>query len=409
MNENDKTGTYHEPEGYEWSGESTDRTEPTFKPHQLPPELPGALKDLNSHSERESVESEAGQNVRPTSSPPDLNAIPTLTENSEEPDQSTKTLSEYLIDKGYHPVMIFGDSGSGKSSLIASLLHYMQQDPDAGAICILGEWIIPTGTPDGDTFAEQASEFFHRDIMAFNDGQAAPATRVDMPFYIPVVVRSKSGKGEVRLAFLESRGEDYKIEVNSTAYFPEVKRQITDVYEKFPGPISLIIVSPFTYRDVYTSHDGLEGEENRIKEGDKALYGALQAYQKFRRWPEMDNYMFVLTKWDMYTKGVSAQEFVTPPKGLAEKMIRDRYPLSWNLFRNMPKTNSASSMQYSAGLIAGSGVIAVPDQFKPAIYRFPRALWNWLYRNASGGTLLYGNAPEPRKTGFLAWLKKTLS
>lgn len=405
MSHNDKSGTHHESDGYEWSGEKEERAEPFLQQHQLPPDLPKNLDGLASSS-KEGFEFGSHLSSRSASDIPSPPALPDNIEASAEP---IKKLSEYLIEKRYHPVMIFGDSGSGKSSLLASLLHYMQNDQHAEAICMLGDWIIPTGTPEGDIFAEQASEFFHRDVMAFNDGQAAPATRVEVPFYIPVVVRPSGGKSDIRLAFLESRGEDYKVRSDSAGYFPEMKQQIADVYANFPGPMSLIIVSPYTYRDVYTSQEGLEGEEGRISAGDKALYGALQSYQRSRRWPDLDNYMFVLTKWDMYTKGISAAEFINPPRGLAEKMIRDRYPLAWNLFRNMPKTNSASSMQYSAGLIAGNGVMAVPDQYKPAIYRFPRALWNWLYRNASGGSSLYGTEHQAKETGMLSWLKKTLS
>lgn len=407
---NNKPSTHQNSEGYEWSDSGTARAEPRLKRSQIPPELPSENADASTYSLNKPKEPpEFVSNAQTPPSPPELHEIPTLVNRHSTSNEPAKKLSDYLIEKKYHPVMVFGDSGSGKSSLLASLLHYMQHDPNAGAICMLGDWILPTGTPEGDTFAEQASEFFHRDIMAFNDGQAAPATRVEVPFYIPVVVRPNSGKADTRLAFLESRGEDYRIDEGSVGYFPEIKRQIKDVYESFPGPISLIIISPFTYRDVYTTQDDLEDENARIREGDKALYGALQAYQKARQYPEMDNYMFVLTKWDMYTKGVSAPEFISPPRGLAEKMIRDRYPLAWNLFRNMPKTNSAKAMQYSAGLIAGNGVLAAPDQFKPAIYQFPRALWNWLYCNSTGGTTLYGETTQPKSGGLLSWLKKTLS
>lgn len=409
-NENSKTNTPPNSDGYDWLDKSTVRSEPSIGKRQLPPEIPKtSAKILGSTTDQ--AEENADYQPQPTN---DLNIndsvqIPTLTDRVADLNKPAKTLSEHLIEKKYHPVMIFGDSGSGKSSLLASLLHFMQHDQNAGAICMLGDWILPTDSDEGSRFAEEASAFFNRDIMAFNDGQPAPQTRVQVPFYIPVIVRPSNGKPDIRLAFLESKGEDYRIDSRTASFFPETKREITDVYENFPGPISLVIISPYTYRDVYTSVDGADGEEDRIKLGDMALYGALQAYQRARRWPEMDNYMFVLTKWDMYTKDVSAPEFTNPPKGLAEKMIGERYPLAWNLFRNMPQSNNANAMQYSAGLIAGDGVITTPDKFKPAVYRFPRALWNWIYTNASGGQYLYINKTVSKSSGMFSWLRKILS
>lgn len=407
----DTLGSDNDTSGYDWSEEPGSRAEPVLKPNQLPPPLPTSFsRPRDSLGRNDHPLSQASTTSDKELQTGSRDSIPTLTDRLATTNAAPqKSLSEYLIEKKYHPVLIFGDSGSGKSSLLASLFHYMQHDQNAGAICMLGDWILPTGTPEGDAFAEQASEFFNRDIMAFNAGQAAPATRVEIPFYIPVVVRPNGRKGDVRLAFLESRGEDYKIRTDTAGYFPEMKSQINDVYEHFPGPISLVVISPFTYRDVYTAGDDLDGEEDRIRAGDQALYGALQAYQRSRRWPEMDNYMFVLTKWDMFTGGVSASEFAEPPRGLAEKMIRDRYPLAWNMFRNMPQDKSAHAMQYSAGLIAGNGVITTPDQFKPALYRYPRALWNWLYKNASDGVPLYGERPKPQATGMFARIKKWLS
>lgn len=408
--ENDKTNMLPNSEGYDWLDKSTERSEPSIEKRQLPPEIPKkSANNLDVLNDQSEINGDDQHQLANEINNYDSVPIPTLTDRVTDLNEPLKTLSEHLIEKKYHPVMIFGDSGSGKSSLLASLLHFMQHDQNAGAICMLGDWILPTDSDEGSRFAEEASAFFNRDIMAFNDGRPAPATRVHVPFYIPVIVRPNNGKPDIRLAFLESKGEDYTPNSSTASFYPETKREISDVYENFPGPISLAIISPFTYRDVYTSVDVGEGEEDRIKLGDKALYGALQAYQRARRWPEMDNCMFVLTKWDMYTKGVSAPEFTNPPKGLAEKLIRERYPLAWNFFRNMPQFNNVNAMQYSAGLIAGDGVITTPDKFKPAVYRFPRALWNWIYINASGGQSLYSNNLDTQSSGIFSWLKKVLS
>jgi hypothetical protein len=319
------------------------------------------------------------------------------------------SLAESLVQKGYHPVMLFGTAASGKSSMLASLFHYLQTDPWSEAICLLGEWILPIETNEGASVAEEASRFYNHVVMNFNRGQAAPSTRNEVPFFIPVVLRPNNGKPDIKIAFLESRGEDYKIKAETIEYFPKLKNEILDVYRHYPDPISLLIISPYTLKDAYSEEEIERPGDAQFNEVDQSLYGALQSYQKDRQWPERDNYLFVLTKWDVHTGGLGNPEFANPPAGLVEKLIKERYPLAWNLYRNMPKGGNSNSMQYSSGLMNGDGVVTVPDRFRPSINKFPRALWNWLYINASGGTALYGPKKTDKSTGLFGWLKKALS
>ena len=321
------------------------------------------------------------------------------------------TLARSLIEKKYHPVMIFGTQASGKSSMLASLFHYLQNDPRSQAICMLGEWILPIETTEGKRVADAVSRFFNRAVMNFNNGEAVPRTQTDtVPFFIPVVLRPNNGKPDIRIAFLESSGENYQIKADSASYFPSLKSEVTDVYRNFPGSLSILVVAPYTLKDAYTDQEIEKPDDESFHAVDQALYGALQTYQRERRWLEMDNYLFVLTKWDVYTGGISNPVFTNPPNGLVEKVISERYRLSWNFYRSMPKKGNSNSMQYSSGLITGDSVVQVPDKLKPSINIFPRALWNWLYKNASGGTLLNGTINNEKKFNVLtSWLKKVLS
>jgi len=320
------------------------------------------------------------------------------------------SLARSLIEKQYHPVMLFGTAASGKSSMLASLFHYLQNDPRSEAICMLGEWILPVETKEGADVAELVSRFFHHAVMNFNTGKAVPRTRSEVPFFIPIVLRSKHGKPDIRLAFLESAGENYKIQQESVEYFPRLKNQILDVYRNFPSALSILVVAPYTLKDAYTDQEIEQADDPLFQEVDQSLYGALQSYQQNRRWLDIDNYMFVLTKWDVYAGGLANPEFSNPPNGLVEKIIQERYRLSWNFYRTMPKSGNSNSMQYSSGLITGESVIAIPENLKPFISKFPRALWNWLYINASGGISLYGTTVEAQKNNsFISLVKKILS
>jgi hypothetical protein len=325
--------------------------------------------------------------------------------------EQTFTLARSLTEKKYHPVMLFGTAASGKSSMLASLFHYLQNDPRSGAICMLGEWIIPVDTELGGKVADQVSRFFNNSVMKFNAGVALPRNKANIPpFFIPVILRPNNGKPEVRLAFLESAGEHYHVKEDTADYFPKLKNEILDVYQNFRGGLSVLVVAPYTLKDAYGSQTIEEPDDSALQEVDQALYGALQSYQSNRRWFDLDHHMFVLTKWDVYAKGISNPEFTNPPNGLVEKIIKERYRLAWNFFQTMPKHGNSNSMQYSSGLISGVSVVSVPDKLKPStINKFPRALWNWIYHNASGSTWLYGPVNRPKPNGILSWLKKALS
>ena len=319
------------------------------------------------------------------------------------------TLAQSLLEKGYHPVMLFGTSRSGKSYLLASLFQYLQNDPWSEAICIMGEWILPVNTKKGADVADEASRFFNHVVMGLNSGDAVRSTHTPVPFFIPVILRPNNGKPDIKLAFMESRGEDYHIRPESAQFYPELKQDIVDVYRNYPLPISLLVIAPYTLRDAYTEFAEEEDPTSEeFKTVDKSLYGALQAYQSTRNGVDHDNYLFVLTKWDAYTKGASNPEFVNPPVGLVEKLIAERYKLAWNIYRNMRRVANSNSMQYSAGLISGDKIYDVPEALRTRINKFPRALWDWLYLNASGQAL-YGPSKEKPPAGAVGWLKKILS
>jgi hypothetical protein len=74
----------------------------------------------------------------------------------------------------------------------------------------------------------------------------------------------------------------------------------------------------------------------------------------------------------------------------------------------MPKSGNALSMQYSSGVMSGDARVAIPEQLKPIMNQFPRALWGWLYSNASGGQVLYAKAVKPKKS-FFSSLKDILT
>ena len=322
-----------------------------------------------------------------------------------EPDQGLQqSLSKLLIQKDYHPVLIFGTRASGKSTLLTSLFSYFQTDPQSGASCYLGDWIIPVETVEGSLIADEASRFFNRVVSEFHGGKAAETTQFQVPFFIPIVVKPNTKKPTVKVAILESSGEFYQVNTDSARYHPELRAEIKDVYENYPGPLSIIIIAPYIMSEAY-SGEVIVGD--KVKEefrlSDDALLASLQNYQRYRKNPDNDRMNFLLTKWDVHTEGLSDRKFVEPPPGLVEHLIRERFPKSWISFGNLTdaSSNAMGVMPYSAGLISGNDALPIPPAFKGRMNIFPNKLWNWIYLGASNGKALYGNAQYKGKKTFL--------
>jgi hypothetical protein len=311
-------------------------------------------------------------------------------------------LAEELHKKGYHPIMLFGTRAAGKSSLLASLFYYLQSDPESPAIAVRGEWIIPTETSYGKSVADAATRFLNHVVDDFYNGVAAPMTQDENPFYIPVILRPNNGQPEVKLAFLESRGEWYKVEKNSNDFYPELRAEVSDVYKNFPNGISILLIAPYVIGEAYSDQVSSEWARSEMRDSDTALFGALQAYQMAREHRELDKYLFVLTKWDAHTHSIVEKEFINPPRGMVSHLLKERFPKSWTLFQTM-QSSEAQSMQYSSGLMSGNARVEIPQHLKPIMNQFPKMLWRWLYSNSTGGAeLFHSQFPESNATSVVS-------
>lgn len=298
------------------------------------------------------------------------------------------SLAKELHRKGYHPIMLFGTRAAGKSSLLASLFYYLQSDSKSPAIAVGGEWIFPTESTYGKAVADAATRFLNHVVDDFHNGVAAPMTQDEHPFYIPIILRPNNGQPEVKLAFLESRGEWYQIDKNSKEFYPELRKEVSDVYKNFPNGISILLIAPYVIGEAYSEQSSSEWARNEMRASDAALFGALQAYQMAREHRELDKYLFVLTKWDAHTHSIVEKEFINPPRGMVSHLIKERFPRSWTLFQNMQSTE-AQSMQYSAGIMSGNARVETPLHLRPVMNRYPQMIWRWLYFNSTGGAELF--------------------
>jgi len=314
-----------------------------------------------------------------------------------------ETLSEELVKRGYFPVILIGTRASGKTSLLTSLFRYLRSDIDAQALCRLGDPIIPIDTVIGEEMASNAKKFFNNIVNEFHDGTSAPRTGTS-PYYLPIVFSPTNGQPETKFAILEIPGEAYQINYSSDDLYPAPPWQVADVYQNYPGPIAIMLVGPLVFGDAY--EDTIEDNDNEKKGSDLALYGALQNYMSLRHNRHQDNLAFLLTKWDVYTKGLFDKEFSKPPKGLVEHLINQRFPKAWNTFNLLSQENPKKLivMRYCAGIMKGDKSLTIPQQFLNSVNLYPRQIWSWLFSCANGNMPLYPN--ENSDLGILSVLRK---
>ncbi|MCX7086020.1 MAG: hypothetical protein NTY69_10845 [Methylococcales bacterium] len=321
-------------------------------------------------------------------------------------------IAEQMAAQGYHPVVIFGSSNSGKSSLLGSLLSYFQIDIKQSIGIYLGEPLISINTPHGKWAYSEAESFFYKSVQEFLDGTAHAATKSRHPFFIPIIIKP-ANLPEMKFAFMESNGEWYKPLKDTGKYFPELKEEINSILKHYQDGISFIYVAPYTQVNAWSSNQiDIDRNNEEINDANLALVGVLNSYDQMRIFKTDDSHMFLITKWDA-SKDASKHDSL--PEHLqsvdvetVEDVASSLYTKGFSAFNNL-KVSPANKniMQYCSGVISGSSIIKASPELKPIINRYPQTMWNWLYGNATRSHheinthLVLIPKPKPPKKTFL--------
>jgi len=319
-----------------------------------------------------------------------------------------KQVARILEQGKYHPVMVVGAQRSGKTMLLASLLARAYATKEETSVDLrLGERaLFPEHHPLVDVMWTQTKEFYEGTVNNFANGELAPATRFEHPFYIPIEVIPQSPRLKpVRFAFLECRGEVYdpqrqKFASSDRSYFKakELPGVIAGVLLNFTGPLSIIYVAP-GWIDTRVDPD-------REQIADLALLHNMERIQGARRAcgsGQADRHLYLLSMWDELAGDVSTETFARPDPDQIETILGERFPKSWKKYtshRAVGTGNSHTHMQYSVGPIVKlheasvTEMGQVPTELWPVLNRYPRTVLNWLYTNASG-EVLFPDVVEP--------------
>jgi hypothetical protein len=294
------------------------------------------------------------------------------------PGMTQTTLNENLEHTARHPVLIFGASRAGKSTLIVSFIEALRV---SGEVAVsLGDPVLDVSDPRSAEKHTVATRLYERQTYLHDSGIPAPATQVE-PFFVPVDVTPKNSQlAPVKFAFLDGRGENYQPNQDENenfyrAFSPEVQ----DLLENFSHSISIIYVAPYSSG---TGHD------RDTRDSNFGLLGVIDGYRKVRQMRRSDFHLFLLSKWDQCVSPLDVNgKFESPSAVDVSRVLDERYKQAWGAFQALPLEGPAQGRrafsQYTAGYFRQSRPAPAPDNLEKAFRRYPRTVLNWLYGNAT--------------------------
>lgn len=324
-----------------------------------------------------------------------------------------RILAHNMSESGYHPVIIFGTSSSGKSSLLGSLLACFQIDATHEIGISLGESLMPHDSPDGERANQYASALYYRSVQEYIGGQGGQATKTGFPFFVPVVIRPKN-RDPIKFALMESDGEWYKPKPDSDRYFQQLKKEIESILVHYEKGISFIYLAPYTQAISRGNSVAMDKERAELKDADLALVGVFDAYQRKRKDKQDDAHMLLVTKWDesKLDEATLIDVLDSPDPGTVEAFVNEKYSQGFAAFKGLSLGGDQRSlMQYCAGLFEGREIRKPPGDLIPILLRYPHTIWNWLYANNGGSGVLVPKKQIPRESfaqKLIRWANKLL-
>lgn len=287
------------------------------------------------------------------------------------------SLALRLLQMDRHPILIFGASASGKSTLLMSLLQSLRGNQRIS--CSLGAPILPISHPNHAAVHAEADNFYYGELdPTKRDGRVPDATLLDEPLFIPVDI-AIDGKTVAKLAFLEGKGEWYEpIREGRRITYPSLGADIIDLIKHYSRGISIIYVAPFT--------EDVPGDPD-IERCGRGLVGVMQFYSQHRLTKAWDFHLFLLTKWDRLVRPLDNPDSLTDvDSDLVKAELGRKYDDAWQTFRTLPLSGPSVRrffMQYCSGLIVNATLQRPHDWFGDDFDRYPKTLLNWIFENAT--------------------------
>jgi len=314
-------------------------------------------------------------------------------------DPSKLNFGTRLHDAGFHPVLVFGTSESGKSMMLLSLLSYGAANADIAA-SLSNSRILPREDLNAEKYHSEAAIFWKDDIGKFRARELINLTQRKDPLFIPIEIKRKRSDQLLKFAFLEGDGEWYRRNLvndqnrDNFRPIPELKWQIEQVLNSYVGGVSIIFICP-----TYEAHPQKPVQESR----DSLAALIPMVWQIRKNINPTDNLLLMLSMWDgRYGPSNPHGHFYDASADVALDALGGPQSDLWTAFSEHVEEGGAAKamMPYSAHWI-NNKVMLDNAQHKPIFDRFNRTLWNWLYGNATQSlTSTPGDRLGRRKTLF---------
>lgn len=309
-----------------------------------------------------------------------------FSDSKEETRERGQELAQSLSDSDCHPVLLFGGATSGKTTILLSLLKYINTVKEANATISLQTDALPPGDK-WNVRRTNAETLYNKDAYGFVRQQAPSATNASDPFFIPVEIIPQ-GAPPKKFAFLEGQGDWYHADWDRSNPHREFRVDITEFLRTFTRPVSVIYVAPYAVGGYKSAEISEAAKSNKlIQEVDYALSGIISQYENLRRtFTHRDQHLFLLTKWDIRCGSIAQPQFTNYLEVLDEE-IEKKYPLSFKRFGSIISGVSAPNNKvkgaYCAGIFNENRRIApLANSDKESLDLFPRELWDWIYFSA---------------------------
>lgn len=289
--------------------------------------------------------------------------------------------SQRLEEDERHPVIVFGSSMSGKSTLIMSMINALEKsgkDGDVGVGVSFGSSFYAKRDSFGQGQLEAARNFYEAASTNFIIGrEALLSTQEKFPFFIPLDLRIRGvSLKPVKIAILDGRGEWYEPVTEGPTPFRDIQDYIIEVLKNYTRGMSIICVAPVSLDST---------DEDNVRNSDAGLWAALQKYQELRSDSQDDALLFLLSKWDQLATPGREEEFTKLEGSEVVAVAEKRYTRAWHGFRNLrvgdDDWEKRCFMQFSACRFI-EGRPAIPPDLQNDFLRYPRTVLNWIYGNA---------------------------
>jgi hypothetical protein len=328
-------------------------------------------------------------------------------------------LASQLKALDFHPVVIVGNSFSGKTSLITSLLAALKLEADWEVGANLKDPVLPQNTDIGRKQHEDATRIFNKVVQEFIAGKGAEKTQTTYPFFIPISLRSGRLGQTLNVAFLESNGEAYTPRMDSDRFFADLQEVTETFIRDFQGGISFIYVLPYTQVNVRGLNEDLADDPNRLRLAEHAIVGVLQAYDTIRMDKSKDRHLLLVSKWDAHLEKKKIEEQITIGEVLLDThsdirpFLRATYPQALASFNALSVDQPQRQItNYCSGLMTGRKVqpTGADPEISQAIRSHQKKLWSWIWSSASGYTVSPFPEPVPPSPidRFFRWLTSWL-